>query len=203
MGCTGNSLYAEPADVETVPFSLMRYLIAEAESVAAMEARIDQLPIENSCMMVADATGRAFCLESVAGRRDCRDISGLAFGHANTILCPGLTPYQDKECETPSSPYRQRNIQRRLDQACGRLDVEEAKWALSDHADRPYSVCLHPTEHDAIFTTAVMIADCTAGVVDIAIGQPCKAPFHRYAVRPETGWDADPADVSRASKPKA
>ena len=184
VACTGNSLYAQPAQVPTVPFSLMRCLIAEARSAEDFRGRMDELVVENGCFIVADATGRAFCFESVAGRRDCRDISDQAFGHANTILCPALKPYQDSKCETPSSPYRQKNIQKSLDTAAGRLNADVAKSILSDHTDAPMSVCLHPTERDAIFTTAAMIADCTAGAVEIAIGRPCETPFHRYDVRP-------------------
>lgn len=182
VGCTGNSLYARPADVETVPFSLVRYLVAEAEAVAAIARRLDELPMENGCMTIADAAGDAVCLESVAGRRDCRRIAGQAFGHANSVLCPELVSEQDAAPRSPSSPCRQRNMQRLLDEGRGRLSATTMQAILSDHTDRPRSICLHPAADDPITTTAAMIADCTARTVAVAVGQPCEQPFVTYPV---------------------
>ncbi len=183
VGCTGNSLYARPADLDTVPYSLMRYLIAEAASVHAIRRAIDELPMENGCMTIADAAGDAICVESVAGRRDCRNIAGLAFGHANTVLCPELAAQQNDAQVTVSSHCRQRNMQRLLDAGRGRLDVAAMRSILTDHSDYPRSICLHPVPGSDIVTTAALVCDCTAATVDIVIGQPCRSAFVRYPVR--------------------
>lgn len=182
VGCTGNSLYARPAEVLTVPFSLMRYLTAEAESTADVAAWADWLAIENCCMIVADAAGEAFCLESVAGRQERRDIAGQAFGHANSILSPDLQMYEDTALYSPSSPCRQRNIQRHLDATRGRLDVALLQTILSDHADHPHGICRHTAADDPIVTTAALVADCTSRTIRVALGNPCTAEFQTYSV---------------------
>lgn len=184
VACTGNSLYAKPAEVPTVPFSLMRYLIAEARAAADVARAVDRLALENCCMMVADAAGAAFCLESVAGRRDRRDLAGQAFGHANSVLCLGLQPYQDADLYSPSSPFRQRNIQRLLDDDAGHLDAVRLQAILADHTDHPRGICRHAAADDPILTTAALIADCTARTLRVALGHPCTAAFQTYPVNP-------------------
>lgn len=181
VACTGNSLYAKPANNDTVPFSLVRYLIAQAESVTRVQQQIERLPMENSCIMIADDHDRAICIENVAGQRDCRDISGEAFGHANSILCPQLASQQELPLSNTTSASRQMNIDRLLNMWRGSLNEALLQAMARDHTDHPKSICLHSTG-DQPGTTAAMIADCTARSVSIAIGHPCRHPFQQYSL---------------------
>jgi isopenicillin-N N-acyltransferase-like protein len=184
VGCTGNSLYAEPAKAETAPFSLLRYMILESDSTARVRRVLDHLPpLENCCMMIADATGDAVCVEFVAGRRDVRELRGRAFGHANSVLSPALQALQSAKLGSPSSPQRQHNIQRLLDAARGSITAQTMRTILSDHTDHPHGICRHESEADPIVTTAAFIADLTARDMHLAIGNPCGDEFRTYCAQ--------------------
>ena len=191
MSFTGNSLSARPPGHETTPISFLRRLILERETVDEVLAHIDGLSFDNGCTLIADRTGRAVCLESVAGQLDIRDISGQAFAHANSIQSDSLRPLEDAILGSPSSPLRQANLQRLLDDRAGSITVDDATRFLSDHTDFPLSVCRHKSKQDPLWTTAAFVADLTVGEIHIAIGHPCAAPFQRYT----------PATIHRGIRP--
>jgi len=156
----GNSLYARPPDGDTVPFCLIKRLVMERSSVVEVLDTVQDLPFENLSHGMADAGGRMVCMEIVRGRRSITDVSGHAFGHANSVLSEELAHDEISPPVSPSSPVRQRNAQRLLD----------------DQADPPGGTDPAPR------TTAAYICDLTAGEIHIAIGNPCVAPFETYAL---------------------
>ena len=183
MAFTGNSLYAREPDGETVPFSLLKRLVLESRSVSEVLKKIEGLSFENLCTMMGDAGGHLVCLETAAGRRWIKDVSGQAFGHANSVLSPELKSYDSVPPVLASSPVRQRNIQRLLDEKRGDITVQDLKVMLADHTDFPRSICRHPSEEEDLVTTAAYICDLTEKQIHIVVGNPCLADFKTYDLR--------------------
>jgi isopenicillin-N N-acyltransferase-like protein len=182
---TGNSLYAEAPSGETVPFLLLKRLVLEKKTVAEVLSMTAKLHFENGCFFVGSSNGEGVCIEFVAGRQAVRDVSQQAFGHANSVLTPGLQIYEkgDKNAsgDMASSPCRQKNVQHRLDEKWGNLDMDILEGIAADHHEYPYSICRHGIPGQSR-TTAACIADLTGSKARICIGNPCAAPFHEYSL---------------------
>jgi isopenicillin-N N-acyltransferase-like protein len=180
MAFTGNSLYAESPTGKTVPFSFLKRAVMEKSSVSEFLKTIEGLSFQNACFLVADRTGKAICIESVAGKMNIRDVSNSAFGHANSILSGELKSLEDPAQVSISSESRQKNIQRSLDSLSGRITVEELKKVTADHTDYPLSICRHPFEQDPSSTTAAIIMDITNLEAHVALENPCCHAFETY-----------------------
>jgi isopenicillin-N N-acyltransferase-like protein len=180
MAFTGNALYARETDEDTIPYSFLKRLVMEKSSVEEVLNIINGMRFGNGCFLLADASGKAVCLESVAGELDILDVSDLAFGHANSILCQRLKHYEDNWTKLPSSPPRQKNIQRLLDERAGEITVEDLKSIAADHTDFPFSICRHADEADPLSTSAAVVMDLTNREMHLALGKPCSSHFYSY-----------------------
>jgi isopenicillin-N N-acyltransferase-like protein len=180
MAVTGNSLYAKTPDDDTIPYSFLKRLVMERSSVEEFLRAIDGLCFQNGCFIVGDATGRAVCIESVAGQLSIRDVSGCAFGHANSILSKELQHFEDPATCLPSSPLRQKNIQKLLDSMKGHITAEGLKRVAADHTDYPFSICRHPTETDPLSTSASVVMDLSNLEMHVALGKPCRSTFECF-----------------------
>lgn len=182
LGLTGNSLFGRAPKGETVPTMLLRCLVKEKRTLDEVLAVVRGLSFDNGCMTLGDAGGRLVCLECVNGRVDARDVSGRASCHANSILCDSLRADEEKDFPSPSSVLRQRNMERLLASRVGGLRAEDLKAFFADHEDYPLSICRHPSDRDRGWTTAAMVANLTDREMEVAIGNPCVAPFERYGL---------------------
>lgn len=182
LAWTGNALYAESSEHDTVPYSLLRAVIAESRSIQEVLAIAHELPIDTCCMMVADADGHGVCVESAKGRVAIQNLDDQVFGHANSVVLNPLQPYAHAKPASPSSPFRQRNMQRLLDDAAGSISVGTIRQILRDHTDSPRGICLHPAPDDPFVTTASVIAEPAKRRMHVAIGQPCASPYRIYEI---------------------
>jgi isopenicillin-N N-acyltransferase-like protein len=196
LACTGNSLSARQPSVETNPITFLRRLAMEKDSVDDVLAVVGGMSFDNGCTMLGDATGRLVCIETVAGKTDIRDVSGQAFCHANSVLCDELQMYERAELEFPSSPLRQKNMQRLLNAKRGSITVDDLKRFTTDHTNFPLSICRHRSECDPSWTTAAFVADLTGRALHVAIGNPCVAPFKKYDFSPMKR-DPEPTALAR------
>jgi isopenicillin-N N-acyltransferase-like protein len=110
------------------------------------------------------------------------DVSQQAYGHANSILSPELAPFTT-ERKGSTSPFRQATVQRLLDAKRGAITAEELQRIFADHANFPASICRHPRQNGTSpSTTGAFVSNLTDRHMDIAIGNPCLAPFKRYGM---------------------
>jgi isopenicillin-N N-acyltransferase-like protein len=180
---TGNTLYGFPSDRQTNPGSLLKRIIMEGSSVQAILEKVKGMTFGTGCISMADRSGRAVSMETVSGRVAIRDVSGEAYGHANTVLIRELKPYENASQRCASSEYRQKNLGRSLASQTQPITIDYLKRLTSDHADFPLSICRHPSPKDRDTTNAAFIADITAQEMNIAIGNPCVAAFKKYPVK--------------------
>lgn len=179
---TGNSLYAREPEDDALPLSLLKRIIAEKSSVREIMDTIQELKFVNGSIQIGDRTGHLVCIEFAAGHMSVRDVSDQAFGHANSILTERLRQYEHDVLGSPSSPLRQSAMQSLLRRHCGHIDVEIMKCVLKDHTYFPLSICRHYHKDDPMATTAAVIVNLTDMEMDIAIGNPCVAPFIKYSI---------------------
>jgi isopenicillin-N N-acyltransferase-like protein len=182
VSTTGNSLFARAVSQDVAPFSLLKRLIFEKPSVQAVLDSIPKIPFENFCFLIGSSAGHLVCLENVNGKLDVRDVSDDAFGHANSILCEELKPFESGDANFRCSPVRQKNVQKHLDAKRGEVTVADLKAILADHDDYPFSICRHRDGRKDATTTASFVANLTDQEMDIAIGNPCTATFKRYSL---------------------
>lgn len=182
LSFTVNSLYAREPERVTAPISLLERLVMQSASVSEVLDRIRGQSFENRCMFIGDSSGRIVCLEMVAGQTNIREVSGLAFGHANSILYEGFKRHEDRDLGCPSSPVRQRNILKLLGDSGSSIGIQDIQRMFADHTDFPLSICRHDSDKDPLVTTAAFIANLSDLETYIAIGNPCVAGFKKYAV---------------------
>jgi isopenicillin-N N-acyltransferase-like protein len=182
LSFTGNSLHATAPGGATVPGSFLKRLIQEKQSIREVLDAIRGMQFENGCLLIAEAAGRAVCMELAAGHVEVRDISGEAFGHANEILTPGLKRFESANGRSASSPLRQATIDRLLRAQEGGITVEWMQEAFRNHEGFPLSICRHPDPRDPDTTNAAFVADLGRREMHIAIGNPCVASFQRYVL---------------------
>ena len=83
--------------------------------------------------------------------------------------------------ELHNSTCRHERIAALLEAQRGRLDADALKTVLSDHGNRPHSICAHPGERVS-YSFASIISDLDAGHMEIAVGPPCEHDYVRYEV---------------------
>jgi isopenicillin-N N-acyltransferase-like protein len=193
LSFTGNSLAAAAPAGETIPISLIKRLVIEKKALSEVLACLDGLRFPPGCLLMADVSGHGVCVESAGGHLDVRDISGHAYGHANSVLADSLQVFARPP--VVNSTLRQKNIQRLLREKCGSLSVEAMKTITTDHTDYPNSICRHAARDDRSTTTAAFITDLTNLEMHVAVGNPCVASYRSYRI-PGTGSSGE-ADVLR------
>ena len=180
LGLCGNALYVSKQAPEYLPFSLLKRAILQCSSMDEARQFIEATAWQDGFLSIAARTGEAIFVELILGRAHCRIIKGEAQGHANSIL---TTEYQhlDRSAEdSPCSSRRQKTVEQALQEETGRISSKFLRTLLADHRNAPDSICRHaqtPTENR---TTAAFIANLSKGWMDIAVGHPCTAQFHRH-----------------------
>lgn len=76
LSFTGNSLFASPLPGRTVPGSFLKRLVLEKASIGEVLDAIPGRQFENGCLLIAEASGHAVCVELEASHSEVRDISG-------------------------------------------------------------------------------------------------------------------------------
>lgn len=110
--------------------------------------------------------------------------------HTNHFLEP-LTTARDLKAWThlyPCTYNRHQRASQALAERAGRIDPVRIREVLSDHFDKPHSVCMHENPaSDPAWTTQTcfsVIFDLQAGGVEYCLGNPCQGQWKRLE-RPE------------------
>jgi isopenicillin-N N-acyltransferase-like protein len=177
---TGNSLYAPAPGRGSMPLSLLKRILMERGSVRGALDETRDMVFANGCFLIAGADGQAVCVEIAGGRREVRDVSGAAFGHANSILLEPLKRMEQNQ--SASSPARQKRVDQMLRERSGALTAADFQAIFSDHGGFPLSICQHPEPPKNSGTNASFVADLAARCMHIAIGNPCVGGYVRYAL---------------------
>jgi isopenicillin-N N-acyltransferase-like protein len=104
--------------------------------------------------------------------------------HTNHYLQPGirfrdLKPLRDAH---PSTYIRYRRARKRIADFEGHINRQSIQKVLTDHFDRPFSVCAHENIKveplQRMITCMSIILDLTHGEIYYTLGNPCQTDYH-------------------------
>jgi len=167
-----------------VPDNCLLATVLEQSDLDHVRDLVVAAPRARGCNhLLCDASGRIWDLETTAERVAFIDGTPL-FTHTNHYVSPELAPEDATGSE--GSPLRRARAEELLRRGleAGADPVELGKSVLSDHANRPFSICSHWDDEDPAedqdVTTASMVWEPAEGRAHIACGQPCSSPYVTY-----------------------
>ena len=175
MAVFGNALYVKGQPSGTLPLSLFRRLVLEADSVDEVIALVEERSIAAvGSLTIGDRSGRVVAIENTdLGHAVVESRDGLLV-HANHIQDRALAEGEAyEEPERSASVHRQTHLARRLEAERGRLTPQTALYNLADHTGYPNSICRHRTPGRDFQTTAAVVVQPTLGRLHAVRGNPC------------------------------
>jgi isopenicillin-N N-acyltransferase-like protein len=166
-----------------IPFHVLLRSILDAETVTDALAGLQAgFRSSSANYVLASADGIALDVEAAPGDFSRLSVSGPEEGlllHTNHLLRaqPGVTDVS--LWAMPDSAVRQQ----RAHALVGECDRSRAALTamLSDHADRPWSICAHPDERQPRLEQAATVASAVMDLSErrlwLADGQPCRTPY--------------------------
>jgi isopenicillin-N N-acyltransferase-like protein len=167
-----------------VPNNCLLATVLEQSGLDAARDLIAASPrARGSNHLLCDAAGRVWDVETTGERVAFMD-GGTLLTHTNHYVSPELSP-EDASASEGSRLRRARAEEMLVAGVASGADlVELGKSLLSDHANRPFSICAHwnddDPDEDQDVTTASMVWEPAEGRAHIACGQPCVAPYMTY-----------------------
>lgn len=179
--CLGNGLYAEGKVQPGVSVQMLVHGILTAENLNSGVRRC--LPAKRttpSNKVIGSAEG--LCVDVEVGQ-DYENFllpeDGILV-HTNHFVVPN--PKQSRDLgplKFPNTLTRRYRALQLLTAERGHITADTFKKVLTDHFDKPDSVCTHvnPQSPLIIMTTMSVIIDITAKTVDLAKGPPCENEY--------------------------
>ncbi len=184
MSVFGNSIYVRGRGRGRIPWSLLRRLVLEADSVTDVVELANKFGIATpGNLTIGDRTGRVVAIENTDHGHGVVEATDGILVHANHIVTPSLVPYETyAEPERSASQQRQARLTRLLETERTRLTAPLAMRCLTDHANFPRSICRHAGSPDDIQTTAALVVEPALGLLHAVRGQPCRGWAMTYSL---------------------
>ncbi|SEG33775.1 C45 family autoproteolytic acyltransferase/hydolase [Bosea lathyri] len=186
---TANYLESERDFSQTgVPLALIRRKVLEQEHLAFAIKAVATTP--KSCsnnMMLSTVKGFAIDFECAPDEAFPIYPSEGLIVHANHWVSPiALTKLRETGTpRVPESFYRDWRVRKLLDEAGGKLTVDDLKQAFFDDFLTPYSVCRPPRLNDTgnlSATVAMVIMQPAKGIMEVAPLPALNRTFTRYSL---------------------
>jgi len=186
---TANYLESERDFSQTgVPLALIRRKVLEQEHLAFAIKAVATTP--KSCsnnMMLSTVKGFAIDFECAPDEAFPIYPSEGLIVHANHWVSPiALTKLRETGTpRVPESFYRDWRVRKLLDEAGGKLSVDDLKQAFFDDFLTPYSVCRPPRLNDTgnlSATVAMVIMQPAKGIMEVAPLPALNRTFTRYSL---------------------
>ena len=163
---------------------LLRAVLDCATVTDALEALQAGPRSSSANYLVAHASGSALDIEAAPG--DFTRLYPLSpengvLLHTNHFLAPRIAPADLALWAMPSSVIRLQRLR-----AARARTRDDFRALLTDHADRPHSICAHPdpVSHPCEQTATIVsvLMDLTSRHIWLAAGNPCQAPYERLDI---------------------
>ena len=183
LSSAANTVYFRDERVGVPDTCLLATVLEQPDLERARDVIFGARRARGSNHLLCDAGGRIWDIETTAERAALLD-GGTLFTHTNHYVSPRLAPEDATDSE--GSPKRRARAQALLEAglAAGADPVELGGSVLSDHANRPFSICAHwddaNPDEDQDVTTASMVREPAERRAHIACGQPCSSPYVTY-----------------------
>jgi isopenicillin-N N-acyltransferase-like protein len=188
IGLVTNALVSDQDKGEPgVPYHAILRAILESETMAGAVSAVTRFPRASSAnYLIAHRDGEAINVEAAPGdyaRVYMAFPEGGTYAHTNHFMCPGFDLKDVQIWNGPGSLFRQRRAARLLAERRGALDAASIGEVLTDHFDRPYSVCSHTDPNlpriEQYVSILSIIMDLSAGELWLADGNPCQADYQQ------------------------
>ena len=187
ISSTGNAL--DPNDVRIgIPKIFPAKKVLEARRIGdALSAAMPADRASSYNNIVSDKNGEIYSLEGSA--TDCAWLyaAGGYLVHTNHYISTKMRRFESSPNDIGCSIFRLNRAQRLLEEQLGAVTVESLKTILSDHVNKPCSVCRHsdPRVHplDVSETIFSVIYDLTKLEAHVLKGKPCSAEYARFSLR--------------------
>jgi isopenicillin-N N-acyltransferase-like protein len=173
-----------------MPHYLMKRVLLEQRDVEGCLAVMRGARVASPANYVlADRTGRLLDVEMALDRVEMVEPRDDVVVHANHYEHPalahlnaGASGLANWEGDSPlaRSTCRSERLAEIAREGRGRLDVEQVKLALADHAGAGTTICAHDASY--MVTAASLIAEVDHGRLHVSYGNPCAGHWTTYAL---------------------
>ncbi len=193
IGVATNALISDQDHGEPgVPYHVVLRGLLDAETMTQALAAINGRPRASSAnYLVAHRDGEAFDTETAPGdfTRVYSDFTpGDILTHTNHFVRPRFDLKDVGLWNGPDSPFRLTRLTRLLWQEEGELSPQRLQSILTDHFNRPHSICRHPDPSKPLLeryaTVASVIMDLTTRTMWLAAGNPCQVAYRELDYSP-------------------
>jgi len=191
---SGNSLYQNDMRVG-IPKMFLARRIATARTIGeAIEASVAEDRASSYNTNICHPSGEMYCVEASATDYSLLYSHGGFLVHTNHYLDPRMSKYEmlfrgsggTHLGDGSSSLVRYHRALRLVKRGLGDIDVEYLTAILSDHVNRPRSICNHSDpgypldeQYKTIYAT---IVDLTRLEMNVCWGSPCEGGFEKYSL---------------------
>ncbi len=193
LSFSGNSLYQKDERLGVPKMAVARRLLASRTIGEALSAAAPPDRASSYNNNICHSSGEFFCVEGSA-----TDLSLLYpqhgyLVHTNHYVDPGMRKFEDlfsgpagnSLASGSSSIIRYNRAKSLIRRRIGNLTTEAMIEILSDHVNRPHSICAHPDPksppHDRDKTIYAVVSDLTEIEMQVCLGNPCEGPWNTYA----------------------
>jgi isopenicillin-N N-acyltransferase-like protein len=177
ISLTGNQVDANDMRVGVPRFLLVRKILAARTVGDAIEAAILKERASDYNQVIADANGEIYSVEGSATDYAALYATDGYLVHTNHFVAPWMRKYELDPQSIADSIVRYNRGTRLMKNSVHRVSVERLKEFLSDHVNRPGSICRHG---DRVKTTFSVIINLNTLTMLLARGNPCEVAYTEY-----------------------
>ena len=179
ISLTGNQVDANDMRVGVPRFLLVRKILAARTIGEAIDAAILKERASDYNQVIADANGEIYSIEGSATDYAAIYATDGYLVHTNHFVAPWMRKFELDPQSISDSIVRYNRGTRLMKNAVPRVTVERLKGFLSDHVNRPGSICRHG---DRVKTTFSVIINLTTLKMLLARGNPCEVAYAEYDI---------------------
>jgi isopenicillin-N N-acyltransferase-like protein len=179
LAASANTLYSND-NREGVPNSFLLAWLLQSRNLEEARERVCAIPrARGSNHLLADDKGRIWDIETSASDVDLVEGSTW-YVHTNHYVSPRMTRYEGSEWAESPIRFQRASELVAAGLESGKSTLSLVKGVLSDHANAPSSICVHPDEasppSERFQTVASMVWDLGEMKAHVCSGNPCCSP---------------------------
>jgi len=177
-----NSTYPDDVRLGIPRIFIGRHVLTAPRIGLAIERALHPRRAAGYNHLLADDSGELYNLETTSTQFDLLYADDGFLTHTNNYLSDRLRDHETEPEELIGSHIRVNRSRRLARQAMqrGPIALDNVKCILSDHVNRPYSICAHaedvPQREQSVTISAYMI-DLSARTLWYCYGNPCQGEF--------------------------
>jgi isopenicillin-N N-acyltransferase-like protein len=177
ISLTGNQLNSNDMRVGITRMLLVRKILAAKRIGEAIDAAVLKERASDYNQVITDSNGEIYSIEGSATDYAALYATDGYLVHTNHYVAPWMRKFEYDPTRISCSIVRYNRANRLLKNNVGKITVEKLKELLSDHVNRPESICRHG---DRVKTTFSIIINLNTLTMWLAKGNPCEVKYNEY-----------------------